>query len=140
LINGFATLTIEPVRPDWSARLSLMFSSYPFSIPGSFGSVMRNRTPPLESGVTQISARSSKSPYDSFETRKPLGISASRILSTTRQLALPVFVKRSRFDPSNNIVHPASVCARAAGTPMTPAAAMKNVAMITAVARIVSAP
>src|ERR1700722_10685527 len=44
---------------------------------------------------------------------KPLPLSATKAPSYSFQLAVPIGLQLSRFLPSNNVIHPASVCAAA---------------------------
>jgi hypothetical protein len=104
-------------------------------MPGSSGFVMRNSRPPFESGVVQTSARISKSPYDCFDTRKPLALLASMTPSVTRQSALPVTFQLLRSLPLNRFVQPAAVCADA-GTWLMPTMAARTSAITTTVVRI----
>src|SRR5262245_28448350 len=96
---------------------------------------MRKRKPPLESAVTQMSPRSSKSPYDCFDTRKPLALVASMTPSATRQSAFPVTFQLLRSLPLNNFVHP-PLCAAAAGTSLRPASPATTSATRNAVVRM----
>src|SRR5258708_21014229 len=67
--------------------------------------------PLLASASTQNSDLIWKSPYELFDTRKPLPLSACTAPSASRQLALPIWFQLSRLEPSNSVVHPASPCA-----------------------------
>src|SRR6267378_4425290 len=66
--------------------------------------------PLLASASTQNSDLIWKSPYEFFDTRKPLPLSACTAPSASRQLALPIWFQLSRLEPSNSMVHPASPC------------------------------
>src|SRR2546427_12878592 len=66
--------------------------------------------PLLASASTQNSDLIWKSPYEPFDTRKPLPLSACTAPSASRQLALPIWFQLSRLEPSNSVVHPASPC------------------------------
>src|SRR6266851_8030086 len=67
--------------------------------------------PLFASASTQNSDLIWKSPYEFFDTRKPLPLSACTAPSASRQLALPIWFQLSRLEPSNSVVHPASPCA-----------------------------
>src|SRR6185437_16678514 len=67
--------------------------------------------PELASSLTQNSARSMKSPYASFVSRKLfLPLSACATPSTIHQFASPIRVQFSLnpFGPSSSVIHPAS--------------------------------
>src|SRR2546427_7122247 len=66
--------------------------------------------PLLASASTQNSDLIWKSPYEPFDTRKPLPLSACTAPSASRQLALPIWFQLSRLEPSNTVVHPVSPC------------------------------
>src|SRR5215831_7445879 len=86
-----------------------MLTSYPVLAPISFGLALRRKTPLFASSSTQNSARTWKSVYEFFDTRKPCflsPLSAITAPSAILQFALPIAFQLSRLDPSNSTVHP----------------------------------
>src|SRR6266851_1429898 len=82
-----------------------------FHWPPAFGMGETFATSTIASVPTQNSDLIWKSPYEFFDTRKPLPLSACTAPSASRQLALPIWFQLSRLEPSNSVVHPASPCA-----------------------------
>src|SRR5262245_28174214 len=84
-----------------------MFTSYEFFASTFWRSVQRMKMPLLASSSTQNSARTWKSVYELFETRKPWRLSPLSAItapSAILQLALPIGLQLSRLDPSKSTV------------------------------------